>query len=300
MLHDLDSMQTFVEVIERGGFTAAAKRLGVSKSIASRRVTKLEAALGSRLLNRTTRGMALTDIGQAFFDRCRTLLAELEAACEDATGQGSEISGLLRIAAPTVLARPLIAPVVAQLMRNHPRLRFDIALDERIVDLVSSGFDLAVRSGALPDSRLIGRRLTWLGGHIVASPAYLERHGTPEQPADLATHVCMEHSELGPPGHWRFVKGALTVPIAQRLRVNSFDTLYELALAGAGLAILPSFLGTRELAAGTLRQVLAGHELLGREIHAVSPPTRRLSPKVKLLLDTLAAHAARPAAQWGA
>lgn len=299
MIRDLDGMQTFVEVVERGGFTAAAKRLGISKSIASRRVTKLETALGSRLLNRTTRGMALTDIGQAFFERCRTLLSELEAACEDATGQGSEVSGLLRIAAPTVLGRPLIAPVVARLMRTHPRLRFDIALDERIVDLVGSGFDLAVRSGALPDSRLIARRLAWLRGHIVASPDYLRRHGCPQQPGDLAVHVCMEHSELGPPGHWRFEADGFTVPIAQRLRVNSFDTLFELALSGAGMAILPTFVGVAELATGRLLRVLPEHEILGRELHAVSPPARRLSPKVKLLLDSLVAYAARPAEQWG-
>jgi DNA-binding transcriptional LysR family regulator len=301
MSHDLDGLQTFVEVIERGGFTAAAKRLGVSKSIASRRVARLEAALGSRLLNRTTRGMALTDVGQAFFERCRTVLAELEAACEDATGQGSEISGLLRISAPTVLARPLIAPVVAELMARHTRLRFDIALDERIVDLVGSGFDLAVRTGSLPDSRFIARPLARLHGQVVASPDYLRRHGTPETPAALAGHVCLEHSELGPAGQWRFEGpgGEVVATIGQQLRVNSFETLEALALAGTGLTVLPTFLGTQALADGRLQRVLTGHAVVGRELHALAPPTRRLSPKVRLLMDTLVAHAARPAEAWG-
>ncbi|MFO1327523.1 MAG: LysR family transcriptional regulator [Rubrivivax sp.] len=295
-------MEAFVEVVDRGGFTAAAERLGLSKSVVSRRVQQLESRLQTRLLHRSTRAMGLTDAGRQFHERCRGLLQELQDACEQASGRSGEVAGLLRVTAPASFAQVLMVPVLAALARRHPRLQVDLVLDERRLDLTGEAFDLAVRAGPLPDSTLRVRRLALLKGVVVASPAYLAAHGEPRSPAELAAHVGLHHRELAPQELWRFaaVDGTVSVVarFARRLQVNGFDALQALACAGIGIAVLPLASAAPALARGELVALLPEHRLQPHELSALYPGTREPSPKLAALLEALVEHAARPQAQW--
>lgn len=293
---DLQTLQTLVAVIDAGGFTEAARRLGISASMASRRVAALEAGLQVTLLHRSTRGMSLTLAGQRFVQRCRELLEGLELACDELRRPGDELSGQVRITAPQSLGAAILAPVLARLMHEHPGLDVDVLLDDRRIDLVGGAVDLALRAGPLPDSRHIARQLTVVRGTLVASPAYLARHGTPRQVADLAQHQVLTHSELGPRGLWDL--GQDVAP-RQRVRANNFDMLHALALAGAGIAPLPPFQGQQALADGRLVAVLPQVRLPGITLWAVAPPATRLPGRVRCVIDALADYAQRPAARWG-
>lgn len=297
MTPDLGAVQAFVAVADCASFAEAAQRLALSASAVSRRVAALEGQLQVRLLTRTTRGMALTEAGERFYRRCRDLLAELALAAEDVGGDSGRLNGLVRLTAPhSLLGTALIAPVVADLLARQPGLRFDVVLDDRKLDLVSGAIDVAVRVGPVPDSRSFARRLAALEGRLVASPAYLARHGVPQQAADLTTHVCLEHAALGPQGLWRMEDGEA---LPRRVRANSFELLLQLARAGAGIAVMPSFAVVDDLARGTLRHLLPEWHSPPFELFAVAPPASRLSARARLVIDALAAYAAKPVERWG-
>lgn len=297
MTRDLAALQTFVTVAECGGYAEAARQLGISPSMVSRRIARLEAELQVLLIHRTTRGMSLSEAGERFHERCRALLAELDAACDELGGDAEGVSGRVRITAPqSLLGTALVAPVVARLMAAHPALRFDLALDERKLDLVSGAVEVAVRVGPLPDSRFIARRLAVLHGQMVASPAYLQRRGVPREAADLAQHVGLDHTELGARGLWT---PADAPPPPQHVRVNSFEVLRQLALLGMGIAVLPLFAVQQELREGRLQRVLPDWHSVPFELFAVTPPAPRLSARAKVVMDALAAYAARPPEAWG-
>lgn len=297
MAPDLQALQTFVAVVDRGSFALAARELAISPSVASRRVAALERELRTRLLHRTTRGMSLTEAGRRFHERCRALLTELGAACDEAAGATDGAAGEVRITAPQSLAAALVAPVVSALLERHPALRFDVALDERKVDLVGGGVEVAVRVGPLAETRHIARRLTTLRGRMLASPAYLAKHGTPARPAELAVHRALDHSELGPRGLWALEDAAPPLPA---VRANSFELLLRLALAGRGIAVLPPYMAVAEERAGALRPVLPRWQSPPFDLYAVLPPTPRVPPRTRLVLDALAAYCERPPETWGA
>jgi DNA-binding transcriptional LysR family regulator len=297
MTPDLAQLQAFVAVADCGGFAEAARRLALSPSMVSRRIAALEAQIGTPLLLRTTRGVALSEAGEGFHRRCRELLAELSLACEEAGGMRDRLAGRVRLTAPqSLLGTALVAPVVADLLRQHPELRFDVSLDDRKLDLVAGAFDLAVRVGPLPDSRNIARRLAAVQGQLVASPAYLERTPAPRHLDDLARHTALDHAELGPQGLWRMGEVA---PPQQRVRANSFELLLALARAGAGIAVLPPFAVRADLDAGRLRLLLPQWHSPPFEIWAVAPPSARLPARVRHVMDALAEYAARPVERWG-
>lgn len=297
MTPELGAVQAFVAVADCASFAEAAKRLALSTSAVSRRVAALEAQLQVRLLTRTTRGMALTEAGERFHRRCRDLLAELALAAEDVGGDSERVHGLVRVTAPhSLLGSALVAPVVAELLVRQPGLRFDIVLDDRKLDLVAGAIDVAVRIGPVPDSRSFARRLAAVEGRLVASPAYLARHGTPQQAADLANHLCLEHAALGPQGLWRMEDGELP---QRRVRANSFELLLQLARAGAGLAVMPAFAIVDDLATGVLRTLLPEWRSPPFELFAVAPPASKLSARARLVMEALAAYAARPVERWG-
>lgn len=295
-------MSTLVEVLERGSYTAAARRLGISKSIASRRIARLEATLNVRLIERTTRGLAPTEAGRAFHERCRGLLRALEEACEQVASTDTDVAGVLRVTAPASFSRTLLMPVVAALTRAHPRLTVQVDLDERRLDLLAESFDLAVRAGDLPDSGFVQRRLCRLDGVVAASPAYLEQRGEPLRPTDLSMHVGLDHAEMQPGGLWRFVEppgdGAAVV-FERRHLVNSFDALLDLAVAGVGVAALPVATATAALEAGQLRVLMPGWTLTPHELAVLFPASRKGLPKVRAMLDALLRHAGLPQPQWG-
>ena len=299
MIPDIDNLQTFIEVARRGSYTLAAQHLGVSKSVASRRIAALEEQLQLHLLSRSTRGLALTEAGEAFFERCHDLLRQLEAACDDAAGKAQDLSGLIRITAPHSLGQPLVVPVVARLMRLHPRLDVEVLLDEDRIDLLGNGIDLAVRGGPVANASLQVRPLASVAGWVVASPAYLALHGEPASPAELAGHTCLYHAQV-PHGAWRFESGAHAPEGSPpRLQVNSFPTLLGMAVDGVGLAVVPPFSARAAVANGLLRRVLVDHPVAGYPISALYPASRHLSNKVGVLLEALTAYAARPAERWG-
>jgi DNA-binding transcriptional LysR family regulator len=297
MSPDLGSVQTFVAVADCGSFAEAAQRLALSPSVVSRRIAALEEQLHAKLLSRTTRGLSLTEPGERFYRRCRSLLAELALAAEDISGDSDRLTGLVRITAPqSLLGEALIAPVLSDLLARQPGLHFDVVLDDRKLDLVSGAYDVAVRVGPVPDSRVFARRLAALDGGLVAAPAYLGRHGVPQRPADMGEHVCLEHAALGPQGLWRMDEGEAP---RRRVRANSFELLLQLARQGAGIAVMPSFATKADIASGALVPVLPDWRSPAFELFAVAPPASRLSARARLVVEALAAYALKPVDRWG-
>ena len=294
MLH-LDDLRILVEVLDRGSFSAAAVRLGQSKQVVSRRVMALEEQLGTRLLNRTTRRLAATEAGETLARRGRALLADAEAAEQEIAGQSASLRGRLRVSAPVSFGLAHVTGVVPRLLAAHPGLELDIALDDRLVDLVGEGFDMAIRVGALADSSLVARKLGALQSSVCASPAYLHRHGTPDTPADLARHECLLYGHDGVV-EWRFRAGnrLRAVPVHGRLRSNNGELLRAAAEAGQGIAVLPNFIAGPSLRAGRLRAILDGHTPeIG--VWAVTPQHRQPSAGARAFADGVqACLAAQP------
>jgi len=283
-MFDFDDLSTFVEVADAGGVTAGARRLGLPKSIVSRRLKRLERALGAELLTRTTRGAALTEAGSTFRHYAARAVAELEAA-RDAVSPEGDLVGRLRIAAPLTLGPTHFAPVLAVLARRHPRLHVHTAYSDRFVDLVGEGFDAGIRVGYLTDSNLLARRIAPLSGRCVASPDYIAEHGEPKAPEDLGDHEClMQGSET-----WRFeVEGrTLSVRPRGRFKADNGVALAAAAIEGLGIAALPDFLVQDALADGRLITVLKAYPSPPAGIFLVRPPSDFQTRKVRVLGDIL-------------
>jgi DNA-binding transcriptional LysR family regulator len=285
-----EEMQAFVRTAEAQSFTAAAQRLGLSKSIVSQRVADLEARLGVRLINRTTRRLSLTEAGAGFLAGAERALAETTEAEERATRHGTELRGALHIAAPLSFALLHLQPAIFDFMTAHPSLEVHIDLDDRHLDLIGGGWDMALRIGRLPDSSLIARRLAPSHQVCCATQDYLDRYGTPERPEDLERHECMLYSGAHRPDSWPFLIDGEWVPINVRGRLvtNNGDLILNSMLAGHGIGLLPSFLVGCQITAGKLVRVLAGWPTKEAAIHAVYPPTRHLAARVRLFTDFLA------------
>lgn len=288
---DVLSLVVFARVVEARSFTAAAQRLGVSKSVASARVSQLEQRLGLRLLQRTTRRLSLTTEGMALYEHAARVAAAADQAAAMAAGSAPEPRGVLRVSAPVAFAQLHLSAPIGAFLERYPRVRVELTLADRLVDLVAEGIDVAIRiSARLRDSSLVGRKL--LDDHTVvcASPAYLARKGTPAVPADLLHHDCMRYSLLAPEDEWRFrAEGrSFAVPVAARFSAASGVVLREAALAGIGLAVLPSFLVADDLAAGRLQQVLAPHTFVRLAIHALYPSAGVVPANVRAFVDLLA------------
>jgi DNA-binding transcriptional LysR family regulator len=285
-------MRAFVRVAEAGSFVRAAGQLAISTTSVSRQVADLEAHLGARLLNRTTRRLALTDTGRAYLDRARALLEDLDEAEAAAAAATREVSGRLRVNAPLSFGTRHLAPLIARYCEAHPRVELDVTLSDRIVDLVEEGYDLAVRIAAELNPTLVARRLAPARLVLVAAPAYLARHGTPRRPADLTRHRCLGYSYLRGGTEWQLGGrgGPHIVPLSGPLTANNGDLLHEAALAGLGIALLPTFLCGDALRGGRLAALLPEHPPPELAIHAVYASRRHLSARVRSFVDYLAAH----------
>ena len=289
----LDTMEAFVRVADARSFSEAARRLRLSKSVVSRQVSALETQLGARLFHRTTRSLSLTEIGLAYYERCSRILAEIEEANLSVSNLQAEPRGKLRINAPMSFGVLHLAPMLPRFLERYPQIDIDMAMNDRFVSLVDEGFDVAVRIGKLEDSSLIARYLAPIRVIVCASPTYLKRHGTPNTPADLATHCCLTYSNVASPDEWSFqtLEGKRwPVEVKGCLRVNNGDTLREAALGGAGIVTLPSFIVGRDLQAGTLVSLLSDYVAQDLPLHAVYPHNRHLSPKVRAFVDFLLEH----------
>jgi len=288
----LSSMEAFVRVVEAGTFVAAADRLGISTSSLSRLVADLEQHLGTRLLNRTTRRLSLTESGQAYYERCVTLLADLAEAEAMAGQSAAQARGTVRLTCSYSMAEQKVAPALASFVERHPAVKFELVVSDRIVDLVEEGFDLAIRVGALGSDRLVARRLGSMQLVLCAAPSYLERHPGPQHPADLAGHNALTYAYSASPRLWRFTGPAgdiHEVRVAGNLHANSGDALRAAALEGMGIINEPDFLLDPALRTGRLVRLLPEYTGGGGDIWAVYPSRRHLSLKVRLFVDHIAA-----------
>jgi len=285
---DLDDLRSFVEVVDSGGFNRAARRLGLSKSIVSRRIARMEADLGTRLISRTTRGISATEAGLEFKQRSERILAELDEAREAVALHAGEVVGRLRLSAPLAFGVRHVAPVLADLAKQHPRLQIDVSYSDRLVDMVGERFDAAIRLGTLRDSSLIARRIAPLQAVVIASPDYIARRGRPARPEDLMSHECLIYTGRTTPD-WRFKSGKRTISVRPdgRLRSDSGEALLQWAIAGLGIAELPSFLASEMLESGALVPLLREFPSDAGAIHVVRPPGAYVPGKVRVLIDVL-------------
>ena len=286
-------MQALVAVVETGSFTAAADRLGVAKSAVSRRVSALEERLGAQLLRRTTRRLNLTDTGQSFYEHSARILADLEEAEAAVAQEHGELRGTLKVALPLSFGIRHMCEPIAEFSRRHPRVTFDLDLNDRRVDLLQEGADLAVRIGRLADSSLIARRLFESRTVVCCSAQYLQAHGMPETPEDLAAHRCLVYGNLPDPSTWVChdkdgFEHRVSVQVA--MSATSGDFLCAAAAQGLGIAIQPTFIAGQAIRAGELQPILTDYEWPVTPAYAVYPPTRHLSYRVREFIDFLAGY----------
>ncbi|MEQ8815887.1 MAG: LysR family transcriptional regulator [Thalassobaculum sp.] len=287
MLDNLSAMASFARVVDEGSFSKAAIRLGLSKSAVSKQVARLEDRLGTRLLNRSTRRLALTEAGARLYERCQRIIAEAEAAEQEAGSMQTDPSGLLRITTGVSFGQLHLAQHLPALMERYPGLSVELVLNDRIVDMVEEGYDVALRIAELADSPLIARRLAPVRRILAASPAYLERRGTPATPGDLQDHSCLGYSLSTGGTVWTLdgADGVYQHRYHPRMIANNGDSLSRMAAASLGIVHMPTFILCPYLQDGTLVQVLPDHEPRAVALYAVYPPGRPLAAKVRAFID---------------
>lgn len=280
---DWNEMVVFCKVVEAGSFVGAARNLGLPKSTVSRKVARLEDRLGVRLLHRTTRVVRTTPVGQAYYERCASLVADAEDAERVVTSAQERPTGLLRITTSTLIGERWLGSLVTEYLRANPDVRIDLLLTNRMVDIVDEGYDLAFRAGVLPDADLIARRLQRGRTVLVASPDYLAARGTPDSLDDLSDHDCIIVGNDSKRGVWAFAD--MRVAVSGRLAVNDIRMARDAALAGLGIARMPSFLVAEDLGSGRLARVLPQIPDNFGGLYAVYPSRRHLSTAVRSFVD---------------
>lgn len=285
----LTSMAVFARVVEAQSFSSAARALGLSKSAVSKHIGRLEDRLAARLLNRTTRRLSLTEMGEVYYRHCARILREAEEADLEVGRLQDEPRGTLRINAPMSFGLLHLAPCLPGFMERYPHVRVEVSLDDRFVDVVDEGYDLVVRIGNLADSSLIARKLAESRTMVVATPGYWDTHGRPQHPRDLARHNCLEYAYLSTRNEWRFRAReggeTIAVRVSGALNANNGQILRDAALAGTGVARLPAFIVGTEIAAGLIEPVLEDFAPPPVDIFAVYPHNRHLSAKVRSFID---------------
>ncbi len=287
----LRSMEVFVAAVDAGSFAGAAQRCGLSAVMVGKHIRALEQMLGAALLTRTTRRHALTEIGRRYADQCRTILAQVGEAESGAEAMRATPRGLLKVTAPVSFGSEVLSPAVTDYLALHPDVAVELNLNDRTVDLVEEGFDVAVRIGPLPDSTLVARPLRPYAVAVCASPAYLARHGTPRTPADLARHECLEFTGWLPQARWKLKgekDGGFVAP--GRFRANSTAALRAAALNGFGIVMQAELLLADDIAAGRLVPLLADWLPTPRPMHLVYSRDRRATPKLTTFVDFMLAR----------
>lgn len=291
-LDDLVAMGMFARLVESRSFTAAARQLGVSKSLVSTRLSRLEDRLGVRLLNRTTRRISLTEAGLGFYQHCARIAAEADEAAALVAGAAAEPRGPLRINAPIAFTHMHLIDALVEFARAHPRVDLVVHTEDRFVDLIEEGYDVVVRIGRLAPSNLIARQFATTRTLVCAAPAYLARAGTPRVPEDLVHHNCLRYAWVSPRDRWRFTRGrrSFSVPVTGDLIANDGTVLVGAARAGLGVAVLPAFMAAPDLRAGRLVSLLDRYRRDELGIHAVHPHRRHVPAKVRAFVDFLASR----------
>lgn len=289
-VNQLAELMVFARVAEAGSVSGAAVQLGLSKSAVSKQLARLEDRLGSRLFNRTTRRLSLTEAGQALLRYAERALAEAEAGEEAVSHLRAAPRGLLRINAPMSFGQRHLAPLLEPFLALYPELSLDVTLEDRFVDLVEEGYDMALRIDRMPDSSLIARRIAPVRSVLCAAPAYVERRGAPDRPEALGDHDCLYYSYHPGAREWRFQDPEGTervVRVGGRVTANNGDLLRCLALDGLGVLAMPTFIVGPDICAGRLRMLLPGWALPAASLYAVFPHSRHLLPKVRVFVDFL-------------
>lgn len=292
-MDSVTGLRLFIRIVETGSFSKASAEFGITQPTATKHVAALEARLGARLLHRSTRGVTPTEVGAAYHDKCKRIAAELAEADDLAALMQSRVRGVLRISTSVAFGRRVLAPLVLRFMHRHPELQFDLSCEDRFVNLVEQGVDVAVRMGRLADSNLGARYLGLNPWVLVAAPGYLARRGVPQSPADLAAHDALIYSTVQGDARWYFTGGSsdagepLSVPVRGPLRTNSLSALLLAAREGLGVAALPVYVAHAGLVAGQLRPLLPAWQLPAQEIHAVYPSPRLVPAKVTGFIDWL-------------
>jgi DNA-binding transcriptional LysR family regulator len=295
-LPDFEALAIFAKVVELRSFAATATELALSKATVSKAVTRLEGRLGARLFNRTARRLALTDAGQRLSERAARLLADGEAAEDEALAQSSSPRGLVRLAVPMTFGVKVVAPLLPEFFKAYPEVSIDLHLSDATVDLIGEGFDAGLRIARLPDSSLIARRLCAMPRYTVATPCYLKRHGRPTHPMHLAQHKCFGYAYLSTPNVWHYTNAAgeqASVRPAGPLRVNNGEALMPALLAGLGIADLPDFIIGEAVASGEVEVILKGWKQPEGAVQLVTPPGGPRPARVEVLADFLIAKFAK-------
>ncbi|RTL54050.1 MAG: LysR family transcriptional regulator [Bradyrhizobiaceae bacterium] len=285
----LESMATFVRVVEAGSLSAAARLIPTSLTSVSRQVSALEAHLGTQLLRRTTRKLLLTEDGRLFYDRAKTILGELSEIEATLSSGKDGPSGRLHVSSPVLFGRLLLAPLLPAFLQQYRDVSVNLLLVDRVVNLVEEDVHVALRVGHLPDSQLVARKLAEVRMIVCASPDYLKQHGTPRTPSDLSAHDCLAFSDVPGSAEWYFQgpKGRIGVRVAGRLWINNLDALVAAAIDGAGLVRVPSWQVSGEIASGRLTRVLTDHERPPVPINVLFQPSKMSSPKIRVFVDYL-------------
>lgn len=276
-------IELFIRVVETGSFSKAAGEIGITQPTATKAVAAIEQRVGARLLHRSTRGLTLTEVGTLYYEKCKLIAREIDEADNLATLLQSTVGGMLRISTSVAFGRRVMVPLVLRYRALHPEITIDLSFDDRYVNLVEQGVDLAIRMGPMADSSLGARYLgtnPWL---MVAAPSYLEMRGTPGSVADLPQHDCVVYSSVQGDDRWSLKTATgetLSVPVKGPLRSNNLSAVLAATRAGMGLAVLPWYVARESLADGTVQQVLADHGLPEQEIHAVFPSPKLVPLKV--------------------
>jgi DNA-binding transcriptional LysR family regulator len=285
----LTSMNVFVRVARGGSFASGARELGISRAMATKHIMQLEGSLGTRLFNRTTRSLSLTDVGASYLERCQQVLLDVEEMEDAVTHLQSEPRGLLKISAPPVIGATHIARAVAEFLKIHPDLTIDMILQSSPGDLIDEGIDLAIFLGAMDDTSMVARKLASSSLVVCGSPDYFTKNGVPQEPEDLLNHSCLVNWAIAPRNKWQFKSeaGVKVINVSGRMQSNAAHTIRIAAINGLGLVMLPIYVVGSDIEKGTLKVVLENYSLPPLDIHAVYPHRKYLSAKVRSFIDFL-------------
>jgi DNA-binding transcriptional LysR family regulator len=290
-MDQITAMRAFVRVVQTGSFSAVARESDTGQATISKRVAGLESLLGVKLLNRSSRDISLTEPGQSYYDKAVVILAELDEAEAEARSQTVRPQGTLRISAPIPFGRMILAPLLPEFLERYPTIQVDLMLNDKFVDLISEGIDVAIRAKQLEDSSLIARPLFENPMRLIAAPSYLQRYGRPEKPEQLSAHNCLVYSLQKSGKHWPFKRQqkSITVTVNGNFQCDNGDTLLEMARAGSGIAQLPIWMIDQHLKAGQLTTLLDDYQADAIPFHAIYPKHRYTPLKVRSFIDFIKA-----------
>jgi DNA-binding transcriptional LysR family regulator len=286
----INAIEIFIRVVETSSFSKAATELGITQPTATKAIAATEERLGVRLLHRSTRGVTPTEVGALYYERCKAIKRDIDEAENQATVVHRGAGGLLRISTSVAFGRRMLVPLVLRYMQAHPAVQIDISFDDRYVDLVEQGMDLAIRMGQMADSNLGARYLGSNPWVMVASKPYLDRHGEPANVDELGEHTCIVYSSVQGDDRWRLYppsSAAASIPVGGPFRSNNLSAVLAAASAGMGLAILPWYVARVAIAAGLVQVVMSDHGLPAQEMHAVYPSPKLVPQKVTQFIDQL-------------